>query len=163
MGGLGSEALNAITNQIWNWCTDWRLCEHVPGIEICYADYLSRFFNDNIEWSLLPKIFDLLFAEFFTPEIDLFASRLNDQVDNYFSWFPDHHSQGSTALSQSWESFKVYVFRPFCFIPRVLHKIGKKCEDAVLIYLSGQPIKAWFPALSQMSVTTLNSNYLSND
>ena len=76
---------------------NWLLCEHVPGIENCYADHVSRFFNDNIEWSLVAKIFDQLCAEFFTPEIDLFASRLNAQVDNYFSWFPDHHSQGTDA------------------------------------------------------------------
>ena len=59
MGGLGSEALNAITEQIWHWCLDRGhgfLCEHVPGIENCYADHLSRFFKDNIEWSLVLKI-----------------------------------------------------------------------------------------------------------
>ena len=56
MGGLGSEALNAITKQIWHWRIDrgnWLLCEHVPGIENCHADHLSRFFNDNIKWSLV--------------------------------------------------------------------------------------------------------------
>ena len=35
MGGLGSEVLNAITEQIWHWCIinkgSWLLCEHVPG------------------------------------------------------------------------------------------------------------------------------------
>ena len=71
MGGLGSEALNFITDQIWHWCIDrgnWLLCEHVPGTENCYADHLSRFFNDNMEWSLVPKIFDQLCAEFFPPK-----------------------------------------------------------------------------------------------
>ena len=74
MGGLGSEALNAITKQIWHWCIDrgnWVLCEHVPGIENCYADHLPRFFNDNIERSSVPKVFDQLCAEFFALEIDL--------------------------------------------------------------------------------------------
>ena len=105
------------------------------------------------EWSLVPKIFDQLCAEFSTPEIDLFASRLNAQVDNYFSWFPDHHSQGTDALSQSWKSFKVYSFPPFCVIPQVLHKIDTECEDAILIF-PFWPTKPWFPALYQMLVTT---------
>ena len=156
MGGLGSEALNAITRQIWHWCIDrgnWPVCEHVPGIENCYADHLSRFFNDNIEWSLVPKIFDQLCAEFFTPEIDLLASRLNAQGEKYFSWFPDHHSQGTDALSQSWQSFKVYAFPPFCLIPRVLHKIDTEYEDTILIF-PFWPTKPWFPILSQMLVTT---------
>ena len=43
MGDLGSEALNAVTKQIWHWCIDrgnWLLCEHVPEIENCCADHL---------------------------------------------------------------------------------------------------------------------------
>ena len=103
-----------------------------------------------MEWSFVPKIFHQLCAEFFTPEIDLFASRLNAQVDKYFSWFPDHHFQGTDSLSQSWQSFKVYAFPPFFLIPRVLHT---ECEDAILIF-SFWPTKPWFPALSQMLITT---------
>ena len=84
-------------------------------------------------WSLIQKIFDQLCAELFTPEIFLFVFLLNTQVDNYFSWFPDHHSQETDALSQSWESFKVYTFLPFCLTPRVLPRIDTEYEDAILI------------------------------
>ena len=157
MGGLGSEALNAITEQIWHWRIDrgnWLLCEHVPGIENCYVDHLSRFFNGNIKWSLVPKIFDQLCAEFFTLEIDLFVSRLNPQVDSYFSWFPDHHSQGIDALCQSWESFKVYAFSPLCLIHRVLLKIDTECEDAILIF------PFWPMVSSPVSNVSYNSNHL---
>ena len=116
MGGLGSEALNAITKQIWHWCIDrgnWLVCEHVRGIENCYADHLSRFFNDNIEWPLVPKIFHQLCAEFFTPEMDLFASQLNAQVDKYFSWFPDHHSRGLTLYLSLGSPSKYTLSRRF--------------------------------------------------
>ena len=114
---------------------------------------MSRFFKDNIEWSFVPKIVDQLCAEFFTPEIDLFTSRLNDQVDNYFSRFPDHRSQEIDDLSQSWEFFKVYAFPPFCLIARILHKVDTECEDAILIS-PFWPTKPWFAVLSQMLVTT---------
>ena len=87
--------------------------------------------------------------------VDLFSSRLNVQVDNYLSRFisPYHHSQGTNALSKSWESFKVYAFLLFCLILRDLHKTDMECEDAILIF-PFWPTKPWFPVLSQMLFTS---------
>ena len=38
----------------------------------------------------------------FEPEIDLFASYLNFQVENYISWFPDPKASIIDAFSVDW-------------------------------------------------------------
>lgn len=60
---------------------------------------------------------------FFYPDMDLFASRLNRQLENYISWFPDPFAFTSDAFFISWSDFKPYIFPPFSLIGRVLQKL----------------------------------------
>lgn len=46
----------------------------------------SREFNDHIEWQLNVGIFNEICNLRTTPEIDVFASRLNKQVQIFCSW-----------------------------------------------------------------------------
>ena len=62
---------------------------HIPGLDNQIADTMSPKFSDNIEWSLDINIFDRLSQPFGTPQVDLFASRLNNKLSHYFSWCPD--------------------------------------------------------------------------
>ena len=36
------------------------------------------------------------------PMIDLFASRLSNQIAKYFAWKPDPHSLATDAMKQEW-------------------------------------------------------------
>lgn len=50
------------------------------------ADHTSRSFSDSTEWQLNEKMFNEICNTFyFNPDIDLFASRLNRQLENYIS------------------------------------------------------------------------------
>ena len=62
---------------------------HISGSDNITADQLSRVFNDQTEWMLDKHTFDSITKVFKTPEIDMFASRLNTQLANYVSWCPD--------------------------------------------------------------------------
>ena len=47
------------------------------------------------------------------PVVDLFASRINNQLSNYVSWHPDPNASAVDAFSCEWNSFScIYIF--FC-------------------------------------------------
>ena len=59
----------------------------------------------------------------FTPEIDLFASRLNAQFPQYVAYRPDPGTRAVDAFTIDWSLLKVYTFPPFSIIVSVLKKI----------------------------------------
>ncbi|WAR24273.1 POL-like protein [Mya arenaria] len=61
----------------------WLPAEHVPGKDNYLADRESRVFHDNTEWMLSISVFNRISKQFFPPEIDLFASRLNHRSDRH--------------------------------------------------------------------------------
>ena len=81
-GGTKSRICNSVTKEIWFRCIDhrvWLFCSHIAG-KINQADARSRQFNDQLEWSLSQEVFNDICEQFRTPEIDLFAFRLNKQI-----------------------------------------------------------------------------------
>ena len=61
----------------------WISAVHIPGKQNTVADFMSRFLNENTQWQLSPSIFNKIVRTFdFEPEIDLFASYSNFQVEN---------------------------------------------------------------------------------
>ena len=117
MGGIKSTSCNRISKQIWLFCSKngiWLSSSHIPGKQNTLADSKSRKFNDQLEWKLNPSIFNRLCAIWQKPDIDLFASRLNSQVDKFCSWKPDPQSTFVNAFTLDWALFSyIYVFPPF--------------------------------------------------
>ena len=58
----------------------WLTACHLPGVLNIEADISSRQFNERTEWQLQPDIFCKITDILGTPEIDLFACRLNNQL-----------------------------------------------------------------------------------
>ena len=75
----------------------------------------------------------------FTPEIDLFASRLNAQFPRYEAYRPD---PGAEAVD---------AFPPFSIIAAVLKKIKEDRATGVCI-LPHWPTQAWFPMVDKMAI-----------
>jgi hypothetical protein len=84
---------------------------HIPGSTNVDADKESRHFNDNTEWMLRPDIFKQLVGKFGSPNINLFALRLNRQVSCFLSWRPDPEATHIDAFSIDWSKFFFYAFR----------------------------------------------------
>ena len=111
---------------MWNWCFKRNLiisAQYIPGIENVYADSLSRKFSDSTEWMLKSEIFERICDQFFKPDIDLFASRLNKQLNKFVSWNFDPEAYHVDAFTMSWSMFRPYIFPPFKFIVRIINKI----------------------------------------
>ena len=136
-GGTRSTICNDITKNIWNWCETqnvWIMVGHIPGIDNVDADYESRHFSENTEWKLNPIIFQNICEQFGFPDIDLFASKNNFQINPYVSWGPDPNATYVNAFHIHWSQFNlVYIFPPFRLLNRVLRKIINEKAKAIVI------------------------------
>ena len=75
---------------------------HLPGTLNCKTDWESRHQTDSSEWRLCPLIFSKICQILGKrPEIDLFASRLSNQLPSYYSSKLDSNSLGTDALQQN--------------------------------------------------------------
>ncbi|KAL0870236.1 hypothetical protein ABMA27_005269 [Loxostege sticticalis] len=126
MGGVQYEHLNAITREIWQWCEDR---------QILYADRESRCTNIDTEWELSSVAFHEITKAFGSPDIDLFASRLNAKCSKYISWKRDPNAFNIDAFTVDWKDYFFYCFPPFSLILKSLRKI---IEDEASGFLSEQ-------------------------
>jgi hypothetical protein len=155
MGTSHSEPCNDMTFQIWSWCIDRNIflsAAYLPGAQNTAADEESRRVNTDAEWkletTLLQSAFDVLDIQ---PNIDLFASRLNAQMQRYMSFRPDPDAEVVDAFSVSWKDFEFYAFPPFSVIPRVLRKVQRDESSGVLV-VPDWPTQPWYPVLMKLLV-----------
>ena len=60
MGGGGGVPADKVVREIWSWAVQrdiWLTTAYVPGDENHIADFKSRHFHDNTEWTLHPTVF----------------------------------------------------------------------------------------------------------
>ena len=160
MGGIRSSACNAVAKQIWSWAegTDiWLTAAHVPGVDNNLADYMSRVFSDNTEWSLSLNIFNKICNEFGSPQVDLFATRLNKKVAKFVAWGPDPDAWAVNAFSLTWTNQFFYFFPPFSLVGRVLQKVLADHSHAIIV-APWWPSQAWFARLQNQARQALKFN-----
>ena len=71
---------------------------------------------------LSARAFKRIVALFGQPDIDLFASRLNAQVETYVAWKPPPMAKFVDAFTVDWLQFFFNGFPPFCLISRCVKK-----------------------------------------
>jgi hypothetical protein len=154
MGGTRSESLFEALEGLWHYCLDHGItitAEHLPGVLNNEADEQSRIFADVSNWKLREEYFRQINLQWGPVEIDLFADRLNAQVNQYVSWKPDPAAVQVDAFEMNWRNLKGYMFPPFCLIGRCLGKVRK--EQATLVLVA--PVwttQVWYPQLLSMLV-----------
>ena len=154
MGGVKSERCNEVAQEIWEWCEDRNIrltVAHIPGVENTLADFKSRHFADNLEWTLSEKNFDRVVESFGQPEIDLFATRLNNKVEKYVSWSPDPGAVAIDAFTVNWSSKFFYAFPPFRCVGRVIQKILQEGAQGILI-VPWWPTQPWWGRLVDLNL-----------
>ncbi|XP_056408500.1 uncharacterized protein LOC130311793 [Hyla sarda] len=125
LGGTKSKPLANIAKEIWHFCLDKNIvlkAEYLPGLSNIVADWNSRYLIDNSDWKLDHQIFLQINSLWGPLSIDLFASRLNRQIPQFFSWRPDPEALGVDAFLQFWPPSTLYAFPPFALISR-LHRL----------------------------------------
>ena len=96
-----------ILKEIWKFLLEQGItitAEHLPGNLNCKADWESRHQKDSSQWKMRPLIFSKICQILGKkPEIDLFASRLSNQLPGYCSWKPNakrHRCSSTEMVSQ---------------------------------------------------------------
>ena len=155
MGGCKSIKCDIIATRIWEWAIEhdiWLTITHIEGRLNTDPDALSRVFDDKTEWMINPILFRLINKRY-KPEIDLFASRLNRQLDLYVTWQPDPHAIAVNAFTFNWAGKLNYIFCPFSVIPQALAKLERERAEAVMI-APFWPAQSWFAKLTRLLVET---------
>lgn len=155
MGGTVSHTCNGVSLSIWQWCIQneiWLTCSHIAGSLNVEADKESRVFRDNLEWKLDEHIFKQLCHKWGTPDIDLFASRLNAQVARFCSWKPDPECELVDAFSMAWGSINCfYAFPPFSLLGRCVQKVRQDMAKGIIV-APLWPTQPWFTRLMEILV-----------
>ena len=136
MGGCKSLECNAIAKMIWSWAITkgiWLSASHISGSVNVDADNLSRNLNLNLEWMLSASTFQKIITVYGQPDIDLFVSRLNAQLEDYISWKPDPRARFIDAFTIDWSCFFFYAFPPFCMVSRCVQKIIQDQATGILV------------------------------
>ena len=101
-----SQDLNCLVINTWERCINhnvWLTVAHIPGTDNVIANRDSRKSRSDTEWALHYRIFDKAVQESgFTPDVDLFASRLNNKCRKYISYRPDPGAQAVNAFTIPW-------------------------------------------------------------
>jgi len=152
MGGSKSTQLNNLAKEMWTWCINkniWVSAVHIDGKLNTSADNKSRNFSDKHEWSLSKEYFQEILSVYPELNIDLFASRLNNQLDVYCSLKPDPGCTYVDAFSIDWSNFNFFAFPPFSLIPRCVQKILQDKAQGILL-IPVWPTQTWFPLVLQL-------------
>ena len=96
---------------------------HIPGKHNIEADKFSKKSDNNTEWQLNPKIFIQFTNKIGCPEIDLFATRINTQLQNYVSWSCEPEAKAVDAFLTDLGKQFSYIFPPFSLLGKVTSKI----------------------------------------
>ena len=157
MGGVRSNDCNQIACDIWSWAENkliWLTISHIPGVQNVVADYKSRHFSDNVEWALNQTLFQKISNRFGIPDIDLFASRLNNKIECYVSWTPDPFAFHIDSFTMSWKDYFFYAFPPFSCILKVINKVLRENATGILI-VPWWPSQPWWARLKNLNLQHL--------
>ena len=152
MGTSHPSQCNTLGKAIWEWCIQrhiWLSAAHVPGIENTEADLESRKKQSNTEWMLNQKrLHEALLKLNFAPDIDVFASRLNNQFSSYISYRPDPEAKAVDVFSFDLSNVKfyVYAFPLFSVISPFLQKIAEEAATGICV-LPNWPTQSWYSSI----------------
>lgn len=154
MGGIQFPHLNSLTKQIWQWCEQRNLfifASYIKSKDNCIADHESRRLDTETEFTIANYAFKKICHDLRTPEVDLFASRINAKCKIFASWFRDPEAEILDAFTVSWANYNFYAFPPFSLVAKVLQKIIiDRAEGIVVVpYWPSQP---WYPLFKELLI-----------
>ena len=153
-GGTHSAEMCALLWKIMTWCHHYQItlkARHIPGCLNVMAHLLSRLNQvQSTEWSLHLQVFIKICHKWFTPHVDLFATRLNHKVPLYVSPVPDQNAWDIDALNINWSGLTAYGYPPMALLHRVIQKI-RQFSCLIIVIAPGWPGMPWFWNLAQLS------------
>ena len=155
MGGTKSRVLASLSRDLWQWCLQRQItvsATHIPGILNVNADRESRYHLDSSDWKLCPAVFQALQNRWGPLDLDLFASRLTNQLPRFVSWKPDPLSEAVDAFSLQWNKVKGYAFPPFCLLGRCLSQVLRQQVPRLVLVAPVWKTQPWYPLLLDLLI-----------
>ena len=152
MGTSHNELLNKKRKLTWEWCKSkniWLFPVYV-NTKHNLADESSRKIYSQGEWMLAKTIFSKVLKFNITPKIDLFASRLNNQLLTYVSYKPDPNAYTVDAFSLDWNKLHFYAFPPFSCISQCIQKIKTDKAEGILV-IPHWPTQPFYSKIMKMA------------
>ena len=150
LGGTASQELNHLTKDLWTWCLSRNIslqATHLAGIRNITADEESRVMKDRSDWMLCPRVFNKINQVMGPLQVDLFASRLTHQLQDFVSWRPDPEAMATDAFTLDWKQFRGYANLPWSLVGRVQSQV-KKAQLVLVAPIWKSQI--WYPTLLGM-------------
>ena len=151
-GTYRSSNLMDLTREILEFCRVHSITlipRHLSGDLNTLADLHSRQGPVGAEWSLDDLTFQWICRLVDHLQVDLFATRRNNQLQNFVSPFPDPLAVGVDAFSMNWNDWEsIYLFPPVKVLHRVVPLLSQFQGTGVLVAPMYSP-SSWFPALMQ--------------
>ena len=83
---------------------------------------------------LSHELFKISCGKFqFIPQVDLFATHLNKQIEKYIFWMPDPYFIAVNTFIFNWKTHKIYVFPPFSLVGAAISKIITDSNIGIMI------------------------------
>ena len=155
-GGTVSLPMYRLAKEVLLLARDTRIflrAKHIPGERNALADLLSR--RDKVvhtEWTLVQTVVDSLCITWNKPNVDLFATCLNNSLPVFVSPMADPLAVEVDAMSISWKGMYAYAFPPFVMLGRVIEKIliDHPCE--LILIAPKWPNQSWYARLLELLV-----------
>ena len=148
--------LSMIAELIWRRAAlmNWTLSvSHIQGRFNVLADQLSRNVALSTEWALPHHVFRNILRRNPGLQIDMFATRLNNQLPLYISPCPDKSAVEVDALSIPWDRWDhLYLYPPSTLISRVLPKLLNSHFKTAILVTPETPSKPWHMSLSLRNI-----------
>ena len=155
-GGVRSQAVSSVITDLYSFCQERNLvikASFLKGRLNLRADALSRRVKDH-GYSLPVSLFQHFCNHFcLDPEVDLFASRLNNKLPFYYSRGPDPSSSGFDAFSMDWPN-SVYAFPPIMLVDKFLAYFMNHNISEGLVVVPYWPGQSFFPNLLKLISNT---------
>ena len=129
------------------------LVKHIPGDRNALADLLSR--KDKVvhtEWTLVQSVVDTIFNIWDKPNVDLFATRLNNRLPVFVSPMADPLAVDVDAMSITWRGMLAYAFPPFVILGRVIDKIPHDHPCELILIAPKWPNQSWYARLLELVI-----------
>ena len=152
MGGTRSLPLCLAAIELWDTVLSrgcWVTAVWLSRDENQLSDMLSKTQVAAWEFCVQQSVLDHLWARWFLPTVDVFASKDCHVLPGYYSWFPDMGALAQDAFSVVKWPQRIYVFPPVPLIPMALEKIGRDQSTAILI-VPGWRSALWWDQISNM-------------
>jgi hypothetical protein len=145
-----SPELMAQLRKIFRLCDEWDIVV-IPRLVKSAAnpaDSLSRFQQDA-EWGLSRRGFNLIEALYGPHTIDMFASDANAKLPKFYSMLGGGKATGDNALLQCWEGENAYAAPPWKLLGAVVNKLDSCRSVECTLVVPDFPGARWYaPALA---------------